>query len=194
VRAERVPLTNRRAALTGLIVLLVPALCCLAADLADNGRIGWGPYLWGAEACVFVYLFLPGLFSKLKLILRFVLNAAVTAGYLYVIGLMLNATNWVLPLGLPLTVLASAALYSFIKTAKTAKVSLLLKLCICIGAAGLLSVALEGLIGLYQTARFALHWSLPVLLPSLAVAGILFFVEANSPLKARLIRLLPFDK
>ncbi|MDR1131707.1 MAG: hypothetical protein LBL15_04745 [Oscillospiraceae bacterium] len=191
---ESVPLNNRRRALTGLAVLLIPALCCLAIDLADNGSVNWGPYIWGAEACVFVYLFLPELFSRLRLLLRFVLNAAVTAGYLYVIGLMLNTTNWVLPLGLPLTFLASAALYSFIKTVKTAKVSLLAKLCIFIGAAGLLSAALEAVIGLYETARLALSWSLPVLLPALVIAGILFGIESNRPLKAKLIRILLLDK
>jgi len=187
---EKVPQSNKRLAVIGLIILLIPALCCLAADILDNGKINWGPYLWGAEGCIFVYLFLPELFSKLRLIIRFVLNAVVTAGYLYLIGLTANATNWVLPLGLPITLLASALLYSFIKTAKTAKISLLVKLCIFIGATGLFSVAVEAVIGLYGTAKLVLNWSLLVLFPSLVIVGILFCIESSRTLRDKIRQIL----
>ena len=113
---EQVPLSCKHTALKALIVLLFPALCCFAIDMLVDGHNSWGPYIWGAESCFFVFAFLPKLFARPKMSLCLLADTVAMVAYLYVIGIKSGSTQWVLPLGLPLAVLAGLLVFSVFKT------------------------------------------------------------------------------
>lgn len=185
---EQVPLTRRHVALKGLIVLLFPALCCFAVDFMEHGFLTWVLYIWGAETCLFTYAFLPKLFARPKLSLCLAADCAVTTGYLFLIGLIDGSTAWVLPLGLPITLLAGFMAYSFIEILRIKKLSQLFKSAALICTAGFYALAVQLVIGVFKHGALVVGWGLPVLLPSLFVSLLLFYIESDSELKDRIRR------
>ena len=185
---EQVPLTRRHVALKGLIVLLFPALCCFAVDFMEHGFLTWVLYIWGAETCLFTYAFMPKLFAKPKLSLCLAADCAVTLGYLFLIGLIDGSTQWVLPLALPITLLAGFMAYSFIEILRIKKLSQLFKSAALICTTGFYALAVQLVIGIFRHGALVISWGLPVLLPSLIVSAVLFYIEFDSELKERIRR------
>lgn len=185
---EQVPLSNKHSALKGLIVLLFPALCCFIIDILVDGHISWGPYIWGAEACFFVFAFLPKLFKKPKTSLCLLADTAVTVAYLYVIGVKSGSTDWVLPLGLPLVFLAGVLVFAVLKTIQLKKPTQMFKSAAIICTLGVFALAIQVVIGIFKYGAITIGWALPVVLPTLIISAVLFYIEFNSPLKDRLLR------
>ena len=187
---EKVPLGRKRSAITWLVLLIIPAICCFVIDYLGNGIIDWAPYVLGAEACVFTYAFLPEVFTKSRLTLCVLSDTAITGGFLYLIGLMAGEASWVLPFGLPVTCLSGSLLFSVIKTAKSAKIPVLIKSSIVLGLIGIYSGAFETLFDLFQNGSVNLQWSLIVMPLLLTISGMLVYIESNRYLKERLSRRL----
>ncbi len=185
---EAVPLKNPHTALVGLIILLIPSLCCLAIDFFNDGLISWVLYVWGGEACVFTYIFIPKLFRKLKISLCLIISSAVTVGYLFLIGYLSSSVKWVLPLGMPITFMTGLMIFAVLRVLKIKKVSKLLKSAVIIGLAGLFVIAVEAVIDIYELGTLTLGWALPVLLPLACISAALLYIEYNSGLKDRLQR------
>ena len=185
---EKVPLSRRHTALKGLIVLLFPALCCFIIDMAVDGHISWGPYIWGAEACFFTIAFLPKLFKKPKASICILADTAVLAAYLFVIGLESGSTEWVLPLGLPLAALTGLLVFLLLKTIQMKKPSQMFKSAAVICTLGVFVLAIQVVIGMFEHGTIAIGWALPVVLPTLFISVVLFYIEYNRALKDRLMR------
>ncbi len=185
---EQVPLSCKHTALKGLIVLLFPALCCFVIDMLVDWHINWGPYIWGAEACFFVFVFLPKLFARPKMSFCLLADTAVTVAYLYIIGVKSGSTQWVLPLGLPLAVLAGLLVFSVLKTIQLKKSTHMFKIAAVISTLGVFALAIQVVIGVYKYGAITIGWALPVVLPTLIISAVLFYIEFNSPLKDRLLR------
>jgi len=186
--SETVPLSRKHTALKGLIVLLFPAFCCFVIDILVDGTISWGPYIWGAEACFFMFAFLPKLFIRPKMSICLFADTAVTAAYLFLIGYLADSTEWVLPLGLPLAALAGLLVFSVLKTVSMKKLSRMFKSAAIICTLGVFTLATELVIGIFKYGTLTLGWALPVLLPALLISAVLFYIEFNSALKDRLVR------
>ncbi len=185
---EEVPLASKHAALKGLILLLFPALCCFAIDILVDGRISWGAYIWGAEACLFVFAFLPKLFDRPKLSYCLIADTAVVVAYLYLIGHLAGSTQWVLPLGLPLAALAGMLVFSLVTTIQMKMLSHLFKSGAIFFTAGVFTLAVEIVIDMYNLGMLTLGWTLPIFLPLLITSAAMFYVEYDCGLKARIVR------
>ena len=185
---QEVPLSSKHTVLKALIVLLFPALCCFAINILVSGRVSWGPYIWGAEACFFVFAFLPKLFNRPKISLCILADTAVTVAYLYVIGIKSGSTEWVLPLGLPLALLAGLLLFSILKTIQLKKTSQLFKTAAIICTSGVFTLAVQIVIGIFKQGTITISWALPVILPTMVISALLFYIDFNSQLKNRLLR------
>lgn len=185
---EKVPLKRRSSALRRLIFLIIPAICCFAIDFLSDGMITWAPYVLGAEGCLFAYAFLPDVFTKSRLILCIVSDTAITGGFLYLIGLMAGSAAWVLPFGFPVTFLSGSLLFAVIKTAKSAKISQLIKSAIVLALIGFYSLAFETLFSLFLSGGLNLHWSFIVSPLLLALSGMLVYINSNLSLKEKLSR------
>ncbi len=185
---EQVPRTRKHVALKGLFILLFPALCCFAVDFMEHGLLTWVLYIWGAETCVFTYAFMPKFFAKPKLSLCLAADCAVTVGYLFLIGFIDGSTAWILPLGLPITLLAGFMAYSYIEISGIKKLSYLFKAAALICTTGFYALAVQLVIGIYKHGVLAVGWGLPILLPSLFVSAVLFYIESDAELKERIRR------
>ncbi|MBP8639638.1 MAG: hypothetical protein KBI01_01870 [Oscillospiraceae bacterium] len=185
---QAVPLNSKHTALKALIVLLFPALCCFAINILVSGHVSWGPYIWGAEACFFVFAFLPKLFNRPKVSLCILADTAATVAYLYIIGVKNGSTEWILPLGLPLALLAGLLIYSILKTIQMRKPTQLFKTAAVICILGIFSLAVQIAISVFQQGVVTIGWALPVILPTMVISSVLFYVEFNSQLKRRLLR------
>ncbi len=186
--SQEVPLSNKHSALKGLIVLLFPAFFCFAIDILVDGIISWGPYIWGAEACFFTFAFLPKLFNRPKTSVCLFADTVVSVGYLFLIGYLAGSTEWVLPLGLPLSALAGLLVFLVLTTIQLKKSSRMFKSAAIICTLGVFALATEVVIGMFKYGVLTLGWALPVVLPSLIISAVLFYVEFNSSLKDRLVR------
>ena len=185
---EQVPLSRKHIALKGLIVLLLPALCCFVIDILVDGHINWGPYIWGAEACFFVFAFLPKLFEKPKMSLCLIVDTAAIVAYLYIIGLKSGSTQWVFALGLPLTIITALLVFSIWKTIELKRPSQMFKFAAVISTLDVFALAIQVVIGVYKYGAITIGWALPVVLPALIISAALFYIEFNSSLKNRLLR------
>lgn len=186
--SEEVPLASKHTALKGLIALLFPALCCFIIDILVDGHISWGPYIWGAEACLFVFAFLPKLFDRPKLSYCLIADTTVVAAYLFMIGHINGSTKWVLPLGLPLAALAALMVFSLVTIIKMQKLSNLFKSGALFFIAGVYTLAVEIVIDMYNLGTLTMGWTLPVFLPLLVASAALFYIEYNCGLKERIAR------
>ncbi|MEA4894419.1 MAG: hypothetical protein VB064_04075 [Oscillospiraceae bacterium] len=182
------PLSSKYAALKGLILLLLPALCCFAIDIIADGHIGWGPYIWGGEGCLFVFAFLPKLFNRPKLSYCLIADTAVTFMYLFLVGYLNGAAKWVLPLGLPLTLLTGLLLFSLITITQMRRLSHLFKSGAILFTTGVFVLAVEIVIDMFRLGAPTLGWTLPVFLPMLAISAAMFYIEYDCGLKARIVR------
>ena len=186
--SEEVPLASKHTALKGLIALLFPALCCFIIDILVDGHISWGSYIWGAEACLFVFAFLPKLFDRPKLGYCLIADTAITVAYLFMIGHINGSIQWVLPLGLPLTSLFALMLFSVLTIIKQRKLSHLFKVASVLFTAGVFVMAFEIVLDMFILGMITLGWTLPVFLPLLITSTALFYVEYDCVLKARIVR------
>jgi hypothetical protein len=186
--SEEVPLASKHTALKGLILLLFPALCCFIIDVLVDGHISWGPYIWGAEACLFVFAFLPKLFDRPRLSYCLIANTAVIVAYLFLIGYISGSTQWVLPLGLPLASLTGLLLFSLLTVIQERRLSHLFKVGSVFFIAGVFTLAVEIVIDMYNLGMLTLGWTLPVFMPLLITSAALFYIEYDCGLKARIVR------
>lgn len=190
--SEKVPLASKHTALKGLILLLFPALCCFIIDILVDGHISWGPYIWGAEACLFVFAYLPKLFDRPKLSYCLIADTAITVAYLFMIGYINGSTQWVLLLGLPLTALSGLLLFSILTIIKHRKLSHLFKTAAVFFTAGVFVMAYEMVLDMFTFGMITLGWTLPVFLPLLVISTALFYIEYDCGLKARIVRAVLF--
>lgn len=186
--SEEVPLASKHTALKGLIVLLFPALCCFIIDILVDGHISWGPYIWGAEACFFIFAFLPKLFNRPKLSYCLIADTVAIVAYLFLIGYINGSTQWVLPLGLPLASLSGLLLFSFFTIIQMRKLSHLFKAAAVLFTAGVFTLVIEVVIDMFNLGMITLGWTLPVFLPLLVTSAALFYVEYDCGLKERILR------
>ena len=114
-------------------------------------------------------------------------------GTLYmVIGVLLllirvltqSSWDWLLLLGLPITALTSIMCWFFaLMTSPNCKIPVFIRFTFALTCVGLLVVAIEFLIGLYQNAIAWPTWSLYVLFPCLVLASSLLILNRRARVK-----------
>jgi len=189
---EKIKYNGVSIAVLGLLTLLIPAVICLLSNILSSGSVDWSLYVIGGEACFYVYVLLPFIFEKPRALFCVSADVTVTCGYLALIGILIKDMSWLLPIGIPITVISGIFIFILIKTMRLRKLADLYKLAVATITVGLFVAMLELIINLFKYESIIISWSLYVLLPSLMLALMFMFIESNHSLKDKILRRLFF--
>jgi len=187
---EKIKYNGRSIAVLGMLTLLIPAVICLLSNILSSGSVDWSLYVIGGEACFFIYALLPFTFEKPRALFCVSADVMVTCSYLALMGILIKDMSWLLPMGIPITVLSGIFIFILIKTMRLRKLADLYKLAVVTITVGLFVTMLELIINLFIYESIIISWSLYILLPSLIIALIFIFIESNHSLKDKITRRL----
>lgn len=176
------------AAIVGL-VLLLPAVLTLISDLSINRRVSWSIYCLGACALLALFAIPPILSKKGRPLWFLFVDSVGIAAYLWLIEFATGG-DWFLTLGLPLTAGAFLPVWALSFARRRLGTSRLKILGGAILAIGLFLTLTEILVRVTTHKPFDLVWSPYPAATMLLFGVIVFLIDANAPLKARLARKL----
>lgn len=152
--------TVRRAAATVLSLLLViPFVSVIAADLIDGGGISWSVIPAAAIVLGFMALVFPCLFKRPKVWMFMLFGVIEIAAFLFGLSMWLKG-SWYFTFALPLTVLIGAYLIGCWLMVSSKKARLPLKIIIVLVSTMVLVLVMQLLIELHLHGRIRFDWSL----------------------------------
>ncbi len=170
------------------MLMLIPILVTMLINILVESKITWSLYVVGGLVCLFVIVLMPLAYTKSRPFLAIGLDYIAVSGYIFMICL-LTKSDWFLLFALPLTtavcLAAAGAAFLFTKT----RLAPLSKYAYLIVIIGLLTLAIEAVIGMYLSLKWP-GWSLLVLLPCIIIAGIMLYIESHKKLKDQIKRRL----
>ncbi len=152
------------------LVLALPAIVCLACDLAYTPGSGWSMLVVGAMAMLWVFI-VPALFFRRHPILcGVVLDTSAVLGYLYLVERFAARGDWFLRLALPIVVLVNVLFVAdYLLSAKCVH-GRFRQVALALATAPVLLVGIEITVNFYLMGHFRLAWSLIVSIPCLILA------------------------
>lgn len=176
------------ATLVGLL-LAIPCIITMIANIISSGRITWSAYVLGSVALVYIFVLLPLFFKKYHSVIFLSSDCAAVLLFLLFIE-RVNGGNWFLGLGLPITVAAGVCIILLTVFFKRKHISVLVKSGAVLIAIGLFVVCLEVIIRLYAFTEVRLNWSLYALIPCIVLGAAAFVLEHRQNFKERVRRRL----
>ncbi|MBQ9942631.1 MAG: hypothetical protein IJP03_06470 [Christensenellaceae bacterium] len=181
---------RRFGAVLGSLILLIPTLLTVLCNMLIEGGITWSAYVLGAYVCLNVWVLFPFWLKKHSLALCWVLDSAVTFLYLGLIHHLTGHGGWLLPLGLPLGLLACLLTGLIMLLFRRELLATLYKTAGLFATLGLGACLTELVLDVYIHGIFAPMWSLFVLVSCLIIALLLFTLEKRNKLKEQIRRRL----
>ena len=173
------------------LILLIPVLVTLTANLLINRSVTWSAYVAGSCMVFYVAVLFPFLFKKSKPFLFVACDAFVVLVFLALIDLFTSAFTWAIPLALPIVALTSAFVIFSIMLIRKKKFAALNKAGLTLFALAALCVALEIVINAFVGISLApVIWSLYAASPCVILGIILFYTEQHHNLKESIRRRL----
>lgn len=166
------------------LLLLIPLFTVMLANILVSGKLTWSYYVLGGELVLFAVFLLP-MIARMPKILYAVVDALAISVLLLLIQVISQGDwGWFLFMGLPITMLTSVMCWFFSIMATPAfKLPILVRFSLALTCIGLLVVAIEFLIGLYQHIVAWPTWSLYVLFPCLVLASSLLLLNRRARVK-----------
>lgn len=166
------------------LLLLIPLFTVMLANILVSAKLTWSFYVLGGELVLFTVFLLP-MIARMPKVLYVVIDAAAVGVLLLLIQVIAQGDwGWLLLLGLPITGLAALASWfiSWLASAKC-RLPLLVRGTFGLACVGLLVVAIEFFIGLYNHRISWPTWSLYVLFPCLVLASSLLLLNRRARVK-----------
>lgn len=177
------------AALASLL-LLIPLMLSIIANLIINKRISWSAYVFGGTVLAFFTFLFPCLLKKRNPILLMTIDGVILLLYLFVIDAVNTGGIWFWPLGLPLVLSAWVSLAGLTAIYRLHVLKGLYFAGFAVMVAGLLSVAVEVITKSYAHVFPAPFWSIFVFVPALVIGIVLIVIEKKKKLKEEIKRRL----
>ncbi len=158
------------------IGLLFPAILTVVIDLTYSGTLDWSLIVAGALTMIWVWV-CPSLLMKKPTFLKVVIPAIIALiFFLLLIDIVYLAFGWFWQLAMPVVVL-SGALVVIVGTgiSKRRLRGFAIPAAILI-ATGLMVVGIEIITERHAYGRFMISWSLFILIPCLALAGVMLSI------------------
>ncbi len=166
------------------LLLLIPLFTTMLANLLVDKQFSWSFYVLGGELVIFSIFLLP-MIARMPKILYVLIDAVAVGVLLLLIRVIAQSSwDWYLLLGLPITGLNALMSWFFSALAsKKCRVALLIRLTFALTCVGLLVVAIDFFIGLYNHHVTWPTWSLYVLFPCLVLASSLLLLNRRKSVK-----------
>ncbi len=166
------------------LLLLIPLFTAMLANVLVSGGLTWSFLVLGGELVLFAVFLLP-MIARMPKVLYIVIDAAAVGVLLLLIRVLTQSNwEWLLLLGLPITLLTALMCWFFsTMTSPKCRIPLLVRFTFALACIGLLVVAIEFFIGLYQHRIVWPTWSLYVLFPCLVLASSLLILNRRARVK-----------
>lgn len=166
------------------LLLLIPLFTTMLANVLVSKQLTWSYLVLGGELVAFTVFLLP-MIARMPKVLYMVIDAAAVSTLLLLIRVLTQSSwDWFLLLGLPVTVLASLMCWFFaLMASPKCRIPVLIRFTFALTSIGLLVVAIEFFIGLYQHMIAWPTWSLYVLFPCLVLASSLLILNRRARVK-----------
>ncbi|MBO4847619.1 MAG: zinc ribbon domain-containing protein [Clostridia bacterium] len=141
------------------LLLAIPFISVLLADLVKDGRLTWSLIPAGCIALFFMAAVFPCLFRRPRVWLFILFGTLETAAFLFGLYMLLGG-NWYFLFALPVTLLTGAFVIGCQLMLGSKKASLPLKMIIVLVLAAVFVLVLQMLIELHLKSRIHFDWSL----------------------------------
>lgn len=141
------------------ILLAIPVVSILLADLVKDGKLTWSLIPAASIALIFMIAVFPCLFKKPRIWLFMLFGTLETAVFLFVLWCILGG-NWLWLFALPVTLLTGAAVIGCCLITTSKKARLPLKMIVVLLIAMVYVIVLQMLIEIYLHGAIRLDWSL----------------------------------
>ena len=166
------------------LLLLIPLFTTMLANIFVSKELSWSYLVLGGELVVFTVFLLPTI-ARMPSVLYMVIDTAAVCILLLLIRVLTKSSwDWLLLLGLPITVLTALMCWFFsLMASPKCRIPVLVRFSLALVSAGSLVVAIEFLIGVYRNAIAWPTWSLYVLFPCLVLASSLLILNRRARVK-----------
>ena len=168
------------------VILAVPAIICLVANLLVSNHVTWSPYVIGALAVVWMFCVSPFLFKKYFPLLWIVANTLVALGYLFLIEFLSQTGGWFLPLAFPIVLGVAVLSLAVLVLIQRGVLKELYAASGIFTAVGILTMLVELSIRLYLQGGVHLNWSWYSFISCMAMALVLAIIERRLKVKEEL--------
>lgn len=172
------------------VLLAVPAVICLVANILVSNAVTWSLYVIGGMAVSWVFCVSPFLFKKYFPLLWIVAGTLATLGYLYLIEILSPGEGWFIPLALPIVLGVAVLSLALLLLIQKGILKELYAAAGVFAAVGILTTLIELSISLNATGAVHLAWSWYSLVSCLAMAVVLAIIERRLLVKEKLKRKL----
>ncbi len=172
------------------VLLAVPAVICLVANILVSNSVTWSLYVIGGMAVSWVFCVSPFLFKKYFPLLWIVAGTLATLGYLYLIEILSPGDGWFIPLALPIVLGVAVLSLALLVLIQRGILKELYAAAGVFAAVGILTTLIELSISLNATGAVRLGWSWYSLVSCLAMAAVLAIIERRLLVKEKLKRKL----
>lgn len=190
-RIERINVqVNRRYTAAFLsLILLIPVFVTIFTDIMTGDGVSWSMYVVGSALVLFTSLLLPLLLKRLNAYVCVLLDGLAVLLFLLLIQFIVGKQAWVVPLGLPLTALATlyALLIAFLASPRRT-MDFFIRAAIALSAAGVVVVGVECVIRFAAGTPVYPLWSMYALFPCLVLSGVLLILNKRARFKSELKR------
>lgn len=164
--------------------MLIPVIVTFLSDwLSGDGAISWSLYVIGAGLLLEVWVVVPLLARRYRLLTFLALDCLAAMAYLYAIE-RIAGQEWFVPLALPMAAAASALLllcaYFFRKPLGR---HMIYRFAAVLSCTGLMALVTEMTVDLYINGALYLNWSPYVLSTCLIMAAVLLILNSKKRLK-----------
>lgn len=171
------------------LLLVIPTLSVLIADLLKDGRLSWSLLPVAAMGFVFLAVIFPCLLKKPPVWLFILLGTVETAAFLFVVWVLVGG-DWLWLFALPLTALVGAAAIGCYLILRSKRASVSLKIIVVLLILMVFVIVLQMLIELHLSGRIRLSWSIYAALScgmvSLAVLIVSRLIRKNESIRKKL--------
>ena len=166
------------------LLLLIPLFTTMLANVLVSKQLTWSYLVLGGELVLFTVFLLP-MIARMPNVLYMVIDTASVSVLLLLIRVLTQSSwDWLLLLGLPITVLTALTGWFFsLMASPKCRIPVLIRFTFALACVGLLVVAIECFIGLYKHAIAWPTWSLYVLFPCLVLASSLLILNRRARVK-----------
>ncbi len=159
-----------------VIILGAGIIVVLLIDLAVNHTITWSRYPLSGSVVMFINISLI-LFVYRRIVLLLLLSFLSASGFLVLLDIFAGKTGWGINLGIPLLLAAYLSILILILMIKKARQKGLNIIAYVLLTSGIMCVCTDGIISIYKYGPLSFSWSLIVLISTVIISSILFFIH-----------------
>jgi len=170
------------------LLMLIPLFTVMLANIFVSHKLTWSYYVLGSELVLFCVFLLP-MIARMPRVLYATIDAAAVSVLLLLVQVISQGNwNWLLFLGLPITLLTAVMCWFFsLLASPKCRLPVLVRFSFGLACIGLLAVAIEVFLMLYKTDAVEWpSWSLYVLFPCLVLASSLLLLNRRARVKEEL--------